>query len=76
MLQFGYDKRKVLMVGDAPGDSDAAQKNGVYYYPILVNHEKDSWAELMAEGFSKLRSGEYEAYGAQKHLQFLQNLGG
>lgn len=76
MLKFGYDPNKVVMVGDAPGDCDAAEKNGVHYYPILVGHEKESWDEAIAVGFGKLRSGTYEAYGAQKKQEFLRNLGG
>lgn len=76
MLRFGYDPKKVLMVGDAPGDSDAAEKNGVYYYPILVGHEKESWDEAIAVAFGKLQSGDYAAYGAQKKQDFLHNLGG
>ena len=76
MLEFGYDPNKVLMVGDAPGDSDAAEKNGVHYYPILVNHEKQSWDEAIAVAFGKLQSGDYAPYGEQKKQAFLQNLGG
>ena len=76
MLQFGYDPQKVLMVGDAPGDCDAAEKNGVWYYPILVNHEKQSWDEAISTAYDKLRSGDYQAYGAEKKQQFLHNLGG
>ena len=76
MMKFGYDADKVVMIGDAPGDCDAAEKNGVYYYPILVNHEKASWDEAVAVAYGKLRSGEYAAYGAEKKKQFLQNLGG
>ena len=76
MLKFGYDLNKVVMIGDAPGDCDAAEKNGVHYYPILVNHEKESWDEAIAVAFRKLQSGEYPAYGAQKKLDFLHNLGG
>ena len=76
MLKFGYDVNKVVMVGDAPGDCDAAEKNGVHYYPILVNHEKESWDEAIAVGFGKLQSGEYAAYGAEMKRKFLQNLGG
>jgi phosphoglycolate phosphatase-like HAD superfamily hydrolase len=76
MLKFGYDPHKVVMVGDAPGDCDAAEKNGVYYYPILVNHEKESWDEAIAVAFSKLRSGDYAAYGVAKKQEFLKNLGG
>ena len=76
MLKFGYDLDKVVMVGDAPGDCDAAEKNGVHYYPILVNQEKASWDEAIAVAFSKLQSGQYAAYGQEKKQAFLRNLGG
>ena len=76
MLKFGYDPNRVVMVGDAPGDCDAAEKNGVHYYPILVNHEKESWDEAIAVAFSKLREGCYAEYGAEKKKEFLRNLGG
>ena len=76
MLRFGYDPKKVVMVGDAPGDCDAAEKNGVHYYPILVNHEKESWDEAIAVAFGKLQSGDYADYGAEKKKAFLGNLGG
>ena len=76
MLKFGYDKDKVVMIGDAPGDCDAAEKNGVYYYPILVNHEKTSWDEAIAVAYGKLQDGTYPEYEAQKKQAFLSNLGG
>ena len=76
MLKFGYDPAKVLMVGDAPGDCDAAEKNGVHYYPILVNHEKASWDEAISVAFAKLQFGDYALYGQEKKSQFLPNLGG
>ncbi len=76
MLNFGYDPQKVLMVGDAPGDCDAAEINGVHYYPILVNHEQESWQEAVSVAFGKLQSGEYGPYGIRKKQEFLHNLGG
>ena len=76
MLKFGYDRKNVLMIGDAPGDCDAAEKNNVWYYPILVNHEKASWDEAISIAFSKLQSGEYDEYEVQKKKDFLANLGG
>ena len=76
MLEFGYDPDKVLMLGDAPGDSDAAEKNGVHYYPILVNHEKESWDEAVAVAFDRLQAGVYAPYGQRKKEEFLRNLGG
>lgn len=76
MLKFGYDLDKVVMVGDAPGDCDAAEKNGVYYYPILVNHEKESWDEAVAVAFEKLQQGCYAEYSTEMKQKFLRNLGG
>ena len=76
MLKFGYDLDKVVMIGDAPGDCDAAEKNGVWYYPILVNDEKASWDEAIATAFGKLQSGDYAEYEALKKKEFLANLGG
>ncbi|MBE6957944.1 MAG: HAD family hydrolase [Ruminococcaceae bacterium] len=76
MLKFGYDPDKVIMIGDAPGDCDAAEKNGVHYYPILVNREKESWEEAVEVAFDKLQSGAYAPYGTQKKQEFLANLGG
>ena len=76
MLKFGYEPDKVLMIGDAPGDCDAAEKNGVYYYPILVNHEKDSWEEAVSVAFEKLQVNGYAEYGMMKKKVFLENLGG
>ena len=76
MMKFGYDPNKVVMVGDAPGDCDAAEKNGVHYYPILVNHEKASWDEAIAVAYGKLQCGEYAPYGEKKKQEFLKNLGG
>ena len=36
LLKKGYDAHKVCMVGDAPGDRDAAFDNQVCFYPIVV----------------------------------------
>ncbi|MBQ3663350.1 MAG: HAD hydrolase-like protein, partial [Clostridia bacterium] len=46
ILEKGYRKEDVLMVGDAYPDVHAAESNGVWYYPILVRHEAESWAAL------------------------------
>ena len=76
MLKFGYASDHVLIVGDAPGDQDAAAQNGVYYYPILVRHEGESWAELREAGFARLQSGTYSPYEKERIAAFLKNLGG
>ncbi len=75
LLKKGYDPANVLMTGDAPGDYDAATKNGVYYYPFLGRHEKDSWTEFRETAVDKLLSGTYGgAYQEEKVAAFRKNL--
>ncbi len=75
LLKAGYARDHVLMCGDAPGDLDAAKKNGVFYYPILVRHEAESWQEFMDKAVSKLLDGSYGgAYQQEKIDAFLNNL--
>ena len=54
---------------------EAAKKNGVFYYPILVRHEKDSWNEFTEKAVQKLLDGSYEgAYQQEKAVALLDNL--
>lgn len=77
LLKKGYAPDHVLMCGDAPGDQEAAKKNGVFYFPILVRHEKESWAQFTAQGLRHLLDGTYGgAYQENKTGEFLCNLGG
>ena len=66
MLKFGYEKSHVLMVGDAPGDCDAAEKNGVWFYPILVNWEEESWTEFMEKALPMFVNDDYGTCQAEK----------
>lgn len=75
LLKKGYETDKVLMTGDAPGDLEAARANGVFYYPILVRHEGDSWREFRETAVDKLTAGSYGgAYQQEKLDAFLDNL--
>lgn len=76
MLKFGYEKDHVLMVGDAPGDQDAAEQNAVFYYPILVRHEAESWAQLVKTALPHLKDGSYQDYEKEMIDAFRKNLGG
>jgi phosphoglycolate phosphatase-like HAD superfamily hydrolase len=69
----GYAADHILMVGDAPGDKAAAETNGVFYYPILVRREKESWAEF-SQAAQRLKEGTYQEYGEKKGIEFLANL--
>lgn len=77
LLKKGYAPENVVMCGDAPGDLDAAEKNGVFFYPILVRREKESWAEFCETGLVALLSGTFGgAYQQKKIKEFKENLGG
>ena len=54
-----YAPDHVLMVGDAPGDHDAAGSNGVQFYPIIPGREVESWARLRGEAIERFRDGTY-----------------
>lgn len=76
LVAKGYAPEKILMVGDAPGDHDAAVKNGVRFYPILVGKEGESWGRLLDEAFPKLLDGGFDdAYQEQLVKAFEKNLG-
>ena len=75
MLKAGYGKDHVLMVGDAPGDKAAAEKNGVLYYPILVKKEAESWERFVSEALPKFLDGSYQSeYQEKVNKEFLENL--
>ena len=65
-----------MMVGDAPGDRSAAEANGVWFYPILVAREYESWREL--PGAVRRLAGNAFGQENQKQLleEFVNNLQG
>lgn len=76
LVKKGYEPDKVLMVGDAPGDYKAATSNGVFYYPIQVRHEAESWREFKETAVSRLINGTYgDGYQQEMVNAFLHNLG-
>ena len=60
MLACGYESRKVVMVGDAMGDAQAAAANGVAFVPILPGREAASWRRLQEEALPKLLHGTFD----------------
>lgn len=57
LKEKGYDA--ILMCGDAPGDETAALENGAEYYPILVNHESESWKRFLDEALDRFLGNQY-----------------
>lgn len=54
-----YDKSKILMVGDAPGDQKAAKTNGVLFFPVIPGCEEASWEKLYKEGLDRFFNGTF-----------------
>lgn len=72
---FGFSDCEILMVGDAPGDLEAAVTNGVLYYPILVGREAFSWNRLVSEAIVRLVNGSYcGEYQQQRIAEFEASL--
>ena len=63
------------MVGDAPGDLDAAQTNGVLFYPILVRNEDKSWKDFTDTVLQEFIHGEYAGKNETEQIEaFRENL--
>ncbi|HIT42090.1 MAG TPA: HAD family hydrolase, partial [Candidatus Caccovicinus merdipullorum] len=64
-----------LMVGDSPGDCQAALDNGIFYYPILAGQESASWEQLVKEAFPRLKDGTYQGRYQENVIDtFMKNL--
>ena len=74
LKEKGYDA--ILMCGDAPGDEQATRKNQALYYPILVNHEAESWQRFLDEALDRFLKNEFAGSYQQALLDaFHKNLG-
>jgi phosphoglycolate phosphatase-like HAD superfamily hydrolase len=54
-----YAPGHVLMIGDAPGDMNAAKANGALFYPINPGHEEESWGRFYEEALHRFLVGQY-----------------
>jgi len=59
-----YPTDKILMIGDAPGDLEAARSINALFFPVIPGKEEASWLRLREEGsvrfFAGTFKGEYE----------------
>lgn len=75
LIEKGYNRRNVLMVGDALGDLKAAESNEVLYYPIMVKKEKESWNRFTREALKKFVDNSYMGEYQEKVInEFKSNL--
>jgi phosphoglycolate phosphatase-like HAD superfamily hydrolase len=54
-----YADEKILMIGDAPGDLQAAKSNNALFYPINPGHEEASWERFYREALDRFFAGAY-----------------
>lgn len=70
-----YDKNRVLMMGDSPGDLKAAQSVDALFFPVNPGSEDTSWAHFLDEGidrfFNQQYSGTYEDILMEKFQELL-----
>lgn len=70
-MQGKYQPHRVLMIGDACGDRDAARQVGALFYPIAPGHENESWQRFHEEAFALFLSGGFAgAYEAELIAEF------
>ncbi len=74
LLEKGYKRNNVIMIGDSLGDMNAAMDNLVHFYPILVGKESISWDKFY-KALDNLTNENYtEEYQEQLNKEFIQNL--
>ncbi|MBR3837894.1 MAG: HAD hydrolase-like protein [Clostridia bacterium] len=73
-LMGEYDVDKILMIGDAPGDRDAAHANGVLFYPICPDEEAASWKQFEEEYMDLFLSGVYAGKREQSAISYFEAL--
>jgi phosphoglycolate phosphatase-like HAD superfamily hydrolase len=54
-----YGPDQALMVGDAPGDLQAARANGLLFYPIDPGTEDESWQRFFEEALPRFFAGTF-----------------
>ncbi|MGX7350033.1 HAD family hydrolase [Dolosicoccus paucivorans] len=75
LLKQISDRKHVIMIGDSPGDLEAAEANGVHFYPILVGKEKESWNYLVETVLKDFTNEVFDDEEQQELIdQFWQNL--
>lgn len=66
-----YPADKILMIGDAPGDANAAGKNQALFFPIIPGREEASWERFFKEGVDRFFAGTFAgAYEQELRREF------
>lgn len=70
-----YDACRIIMIGDAKGDLQAASENGICFYPVIPGREDLSWQRFSEESLGRFLDnnykGEYENRLIAEFLTYL-----
>ena len=71
-----YAAGRILMIGDAPGDFQAAAESGALFFPVLPGDEEASWRQFHDEAYPRFLAGTFDgAYAATWLRRFKACLG-
>ncbi len=68
-LKPRYAPGHVLMMGDAPGDMEAAHDNGALFYPIRPGDEVASWKEFLDDGLERFLTDRYAGQAEAGYIE-------
>ena len=68
-----YDQNKILIIGDAPGDLQAAQNINALFFPILPLQEELSWIEFNKVGYYNFINNSYQDEYQNNQIQKFQS---
>jgi phosphoglycolate phosphatase-like HAD superfamily hydrolase len=54
-----YEPGRAVMIGDAPGDYEAARANNALFFPINPGAEEVSWKRFFKEGIERFLAGSF-----------------
>ena len=72
-LKDQYPEGHVMMIGDAPGDREAARSTSVLYYPICPDEEESSW-ENFKENATAFLNGTYKGEREDALIRYFETL--
>jgi phosphoglycolate phosphatase-like HAD superfamily hydrolase len=64
-----YAPENILMIGDAPGDYNAAVANNALFFPINPGQEEASWTRLLEEGIERFLTGTFAGVYQKRLLE-------
>jgi len=69
-----YGHQRVLIIGDALGDLEAARTNEALFYPIKPGSEVDSWRRFVEEAYDRFLDGRYAGAYEDEEIRNFQAL--